>query len=571
MARSIIEKSQTDEAIDAMIPETKAGWRAERHLYKLFRDSLPDDWIILYDVPVSAGRQSAQIDFLVFVPGMGVCNVDAKGNTYHLVQGSVCLEDDGKDVFEEANAAIHVFDNYVRDNVTHGDDWGAYTSLVVFVESDFSGKLPGGYPYLQSSDLLAKDGTETAQPIFKRIQELLGNFSWRFRYFKAWKDGIVGHLTPNAVPIKHPVDHLRMEQWSRDGLDKEQREISWKIEQNRYVHVRGAAGTGKTIIALTMAVEFARNGKHVLYVCFNRALAEQCRVECPNHKNLGIEIAHFHNVGQTLVNKNYCAFDQSNNLDRRKTLTNMESLPDDMKRRQLSKFDVLLVDEAQDLSNDEIFALFPVMKRDRHIAIFSDENQTIFSTEWSLDARMFEKEPIECNLERNYRNTDKILEHFRRLTAENTVPMIRECRDFKTKEVEEKTSGTQVKTMVEELLSQGRRPRDIVVLSDRKESLKDCLARQVQYAGGTIEFKQYQRDKDGNPLKWEDGKRVLRKWREDKCILAETIQSFKGLEANCVILLLSENLQNQDENDKVRYVGESRAKYELYIMMQSGQ
>lgn len=125
--------------------------------------------------------------------------------------------------------------------------------------------------------------------------------------------------------------------------------------------------------------------------------------------------------------------------------------------------------------------------------------------------------------------------------------------------------------MVEELLSQGRRPRDIVVLSDRKESLKDCLARQVQYAGGTIEFKQYQRDKDGNPLKWEDGKRVLRKWREDKCILAETIQSFKGLEANCVILLLSENLQNQDENDKVRYVGESRAKYELYIMMQSGQ
>jgi hypothetical protein len=55
-----------------------------------------------------------------------------------------------------------------------------------------------------------------------------------------------------------------------------------------------------------------------------------------------------------------------------------------------------------------------------------------------------------------------------------------------------------------------------------------------------------------------------------KSVLATTIQGFKGLESRIVILILgSQGLRTQDEWDKLRYVGESRAKYELYIVSTS--
>lgn len=569
MATSIIRKDETDAEIDAKIPQTKEGWRAERHLYKLFRDALPDTWTVLYDTLVSAGRQTAQIDFLVFVPGKGVCNVDAKGNGYKLINGGVRLEPDGKDVFEEANKAIHVFDKYVRDNISRNKSWGAYSSLVVFTESDFPGVIPGGHAYLQASDLIGGDGTETALPILKKIEERLEDYSSNFCNFK---DVLLRHFTLNATPILRSDNFLQMEKWSRNGLDAEQRDIAWQIEQNRYVHVRGAAGTGKTIIAITSAVEFARAGKRVLYVCFNKALAEQCRNDCPEHQQYGVVITHLHAIGETLAGKSYLVFGQNGKLDREGTIRQLESLADDMRRHRAEKFDVLLIDEAQDLSNEEIFVLLSVVKRDRHVAIFSDENQTLFATEWELNFGMFDVPPIVCDLKRNYRNTDKILEHFKRLTGENTTPMIRSCREFQTKPVQKLDVNVSIKKVVSALLSgqlsegRARRPRDIVVLSDRNEMLNSLINEPLSYAGSTIPFKRYQCKKNGEPLSWNEGKRQLGKWREDKCVLVETIQSFKGLEANCVVLVIAGNLPSQDENDKLRYVGESRAKYELYIV-----
>ena len=577
MATSIIRNDETDAEIDAKIPETKDGWRAERHLYKLFRDVLPEDWTVLYDTSVTVEKynkqkETAQFDFLVFVPGKGVCNVDAKGNGYSLINGGVRLEPGARDVFDEVTRGIFIFNEYVRDNISCDSDWGAFSSLVVFTESDFQVGIPGGHPYLQASDLIGVDGTETALPILKKIDELLDGFSWRFCHFISWKDAILRHFTLNSPPIARSDDFLRMEKWSREGLDNEQRDISWKIEQNRSVHIRGAAGTGKTIIAITSAVEFAKQGKRVLYVCFNKALAEQCRNECPGHKQLGVVITHFHSIGEPLAGKNYCVSGQDGRLDRGRTLAQMGSLADDMRLHKMQKFDGLLVDEAQDLSNDEIFVLLSVVKRDRHVAIFSDENQTLFATEWSLNCNVFDVRPVECDLKRNYRNTDKILEHFRSLTGEDTTPMIRPCREFQTKPVQELDTNESIKKVVVGLLSgqlsegRPRRPRDIVVLSDRNDLLNELINESLSYAGSTIQFKRYQCQKNGESLPWKEGKKMLGKWKDDKCVLAETIQSFKGLEANCVVLVLAGNLPSQDENDRLRYVGESRAKYELYII-----
>ena len=562
MAR-IIPDWSTDEEVDQNIKGP--GSVAERHLYKLMRDGLPDDWTILYDRTFSAGRQSAQIDFLVFVPGKGVCNVDAKGTGYQQRNGVVSLNPADKDVFNEALAAIHVFDKWVKERVSNGDSWGAFSRLVVFSESDFPDPVTDGNHCLEAKDLLLPNGTESAKAIQDKIESLLDDYNWCFRSFVGWEKPILDKLTPSQKPIERPDDFTKMEKLSRRGLDQEQQGISWTIETEKYVHVCGGAGTGKTIIAISSAVEFAKQGKRVLYVCFNKALAEQCRVECPKADSLGIVISHFHGLGEALGAGNCFVPGPGGKLDRPKTLQRMQALPETMRRKNVRKFDILLVDEAQDLLNEEILLLLSLVRRDRHVAVFSDDNQKLFNKDWSLDQNMFDKPPTCCHLGKNYRNTDKILDHFRPLTEEKTIPMIREKGNFSTKKVVEIEEDGAQKT-IERLLSEGRRPRDIAVLSDRVELLERFKSAIADGMSKPIPIRRYNEDAKGNRLSWKEGRKVLENWRNDKCILKETIQSFKGLEANCVVLLLAENSHDSKENTMNRYVGESRAKYELYIV-----
>ncbi len=53
----------------------------------------------------------------------------------------------------------------------------------------------------------------------------------------------------------------------------------------------------------------------------------------------------------------------------------------------------------------------------------------------------------------------------------------------------------------------------------------------------------------------------LEDWWDNKKVLCTAIQSFKGLEANCVIFLGASQC-----TDELKYEAMSRAKYELYIV-----
>ena len=53
----------------------------------------------------------------------------------------------------------------------------------------------------------------------------------------------------------------------------------------------------------------------------------------------------------------------------------------------------------------------------------------------------------------------------------------------------------------------------------------------------------------------------ISKWLNRECILATTVQAFKGLEAEIVFYI-----KNASDATEIQYVAESRAKYELYIV-----
>lgn len=60
-------------------------------------------------------------------------------------------------------------------------------------------------------------------------------------------------------------------------LSNEQIRASRRLAANPRTVVRGAAGTGKSVIALERARQLAANGKRVLMLCFNQLLAAHVR------------------------------------------------------------------------------------------------------------------------------------------------------------------------------------------------------------------------------------------------------------------------------------------------------
>ena len=531
----------TDEEIAAGIPDTKDGYVAERHLYKLMQEELPDTWTILYD-KTFPGEGGAQLDFLVIVPDKGMINVDAKGNGYKVVDGRVSLGGDvkNKDVFVEASRGARVMSNFIKDTVTDGCEWGAWGYLVVFTEKGFDIPLTG--LYVQNPELSAHGALQL------RIENALSEFSYRFSAFVYYQNKVLDALLANADQVPMPVDFVGMEKYSSIALDFEQQAVCYAMGNGRCLHVMGGAGSGKTLIAISCAKEFAKQGKRVLYVCFNTALAEYYRRDLKRTKDIDIRknmvVANFHKLGQALMNRNYTQT-VDGVFNRELTDAKMRAcLIMDYFKSKGVKFDVLLLDEAQDLTNGNISLLLGLTKKDRQIAVFSDSKQTIFTKNWSLDPVIFGEraELLEYRLTKNYRNTEKIFKHFQPLSKEDTIPVIRSGVQFKTKDVCTVDRG-QIIPLIEKMLKDGRRVREIVILAADK-NLLDGLVKVVGREGTNVYIK-------NDITKWFDG----------NCILATTVQSFKGLESEIVFYIVS----NNDEAE-VQYVSESRAKYELYLV-----
>ena len=112
----------------------------------------------------------------------------------------------------------------------------------------------------------------------------------------------------------------------------------------------------------------------------------------------------------------------------------------------------------------------------------------------------------------------------------------------------------QVSNLLEDLLTKKkRRPANIALLS-------------IGGAAISIESVNY-KGKKSIPVTDD-----IRRWRNNEVILKTTVESFKGLDSDIVILFGDVPLDEKDPEDRKeqrkrdRYVGESRAKYELYIV-----
>ena len=558
-----------DQAVDELIDS--AGRTGERLLYKLMRDHLPDDWCVIWNRRVANPMANRQCDFIVLVPNMGVLTLDAKGHGYGYNQGVLgCWVQNvfhpDPELFNNVQGAQKAVMNDLRMNF---GEFGACNCLVAFIDPFDNENAPNAFDWVDNIEVrINQDNDYLKNRIIGCLSQRINglDLTTKHQYFTpAMMDKIKNHFAgKNGWQQSFQDDFYKWESESMQYLSSRQRAIATQARNCPAMHIKGAAGTGKTIIAIELAKHFAKQGQRVLYVCFNRKLADYLNrkknsghwknIVITNYDAIGsISLAAFNNVtlnnrlGRNIQYRNGWTADQW----KRERTNIADCLFNPPKNRSLDNFDVLIIDEAQDLDNRCIGSLFCLRKENGKTFIFSDENQSIYSTNWSLDReKLFPGIQLkEMELRENWRNTTQIHEHFQPIVDDQSTAMLEgdlEVIIIMRGEVQQCING---------LLSEnGRSPRNIALLSIGGASMDEFT--QARNTRSNQTFNIIRDDMNG--------------WYDDRCILKTSVEGFKGLDSDIVFLFGDTSLGKDnplyDHREQDRYVGESRAKYELYLV-----
>ena len=300
-------------------------------------------------------------------------------------------------------------------------------------------------------------------------------------------------------------------------LESEQRSFFASLYQFRKLAVSGGAGTGKTLLATGAAIDLSNEGKSVLFLCFNRMLAQALEATISS-KN--ISVSTFHTFAYNRVNELDPGW-LSRHPERDDTY-HMKLLPvkfDEVTAKSKSqKYDVIIIDEAQDFEHVWLRTIFKYGQPKSQIILFFDENQNIFKRQFSIPGR---DTFVPFKLNNNYRNTRKICAY----VSQTTGFAITSCNTPEGIEVEtiqysdiEDLRGKLTRTVLNLVQVEKIVPLDILILIDGH--VNDASLNRIN---SLAQFH----------LKPWDGSTI----RESDTVYFTSISRFKGLESNVVLLV----------------------------------
>lgn len=560
-----------------LIPDNISDFNSigEKILYLKFKnDKSTDNMYVLHSLFTNhhVKNISGELDFFVLAPNHGFFSIEVKHGGISRKNGQWCFTDrDGKTTckntgpFVQQSATINSIRKYVLKKMEHKKElhdrfskilWGsgvAFTSMMEFV--DFG---PEGHSW----QVLTKQGLNL--PIASFITSI-SNGSHRESSGKFWYD--VHNSRPSKSDCEYLVKLLRGDfeinypevnkindsEFLIEEYTKEQFHLLDFVKFNPRCLIQGAAGTGKTLMALELFKRNVTEGLKVGLFCYNKLLAE-ILFSSSNQSNLGFSQSNFcgtlHSFLVQSINdvKLISSTDSPNFFSEDlplEFLINNECIPEE------EKFDFIILDEAQDLISPYYLEVFDLILKggikNGRWAMFGDfSNQAIYlnnptETLSLLNSRAnFTSFPP---LKINCRNTKEI-------TTNNTLLTGVELPETTLKNVISKSVTYKYPSK-----------------SDRKEVLLGILQE--------IERKKIPMDKVTllSPKKLEhsylkDDFQII--GYIDKGLKSSTIQGYKGLENSIIILFDFEDVTS-DQMQRLLYVGISRARQQLFLVFDQSQ
>ncbi len=559
---------------------------AERKIFKLLKEN-PDTegWTVLHSLGL-AGRGErkpyGEIDFVMIIPKEGIVCLEIKGGGISCKDGEwKTTNRNGKTIvlkqspFDQAKDSMFALRDSIKEHFEKdlripqcpiGYMVGFPDALCPPVTTEFK-----RWEVIDRGDI---DSRSIYFSIMKFVQERLRRFSRSGKNIPTSSEAreIIKFLRPDFEHV--PAKNLLLEDGEQEmlRLTEEQYKVIDFLEDNPRFLCEGAAGTGKTMISIEFSKRSCREGKKVLFICYNRLLSQWLK-ECT--EGTSITTGTFHGVAEDLIRNSKCRekfFEKREKLlaeKNRKLFKENENklyseeypLYGQMVLEELGpQFNLLVVDEAQDLLKEPILdflnlAIHGGLSKGNW-AIFGDFSHQNIYGKGSIDAinvlRNYCENFREAPLMYNCRNTRNIAEQTYRLSGFKKEPYILG-----------KEEGLPVQ------YEYWKNPEALVNLLERKINnlLKEEISVEdiVVLSPNSLEFSSLSKVEKicGYPI--EDCSSRLEIVRKSRIIKFSTIHSFKGLESRVIIIIDIKSLLERDKS--LLYVSMSRAKGLLVLLV----
>ena len=535
-----------------MIPNTLGddhGSFGERQVFEALKNKLDSDFTVFHSVRWNARNEKKTIiwgecDFTIFHPEYGIIALEVKSGGIECVNNSwTYIRTDNGERHTMTRGPLEQGDREIRykfkdlvcellDGAPQNDSQYCLVEPAAWFPSiskrDIVGELPMEY---KDEIVLYENALDNPQKFIMGIYEYYGGK----RHTRLNPDSckkIIDSFAPYfcAIPSLKSKKAEQNELFVR--LTDEQKYLLDYLEEQRVAAIQGAAGTGKTMLAVDKAKSLSKSGK-VLFLCFNKYLKEYLqglKEESPKEYN-NIE---FYNLQQLVCNA--MAVPTVENEDILYFLSHYENYNWDYQH--------IVIDEGQDFADETICGLYDIaLLQEGAFYVFYDKKQFVQGQEfprWLANA--------ECRLvlKINCRNKYQIAD-----TAGKPV---------------------EIQPRVKERSVNGDMP-SFYLCNDTKEALKIISKTIDKYRSANYPYEQiciltlktennsilYGIDKVGNHR--------ISSVRDGIGVLFTSARKFKGLEADAIIIVDVDGEAFADDEDKrLFYVGCSRAKHQLDIV-----
>ena len=558
-----------------LIPDNIRAFNStgEKILYMKFKnDGSTNSMFVLHSLFTNYHIKniSGELDFFVMAPGLGFFSIEVKHGRISRKSGEWYFTNgEGKNTikktgpFAQQSATINSIRKFVLSRLEQKKAlhqrfskilWGsgvAFTSMNEFV--DFG---PEGHSW----QILTKQGLNL--PIGSYIESLsIGAHSESEGKF--WYDANNSRPTKNDCELllkilrgDFEIDYSEINRINDtdneiEEYTKEQFTLLEFVRYNKRCLVQGSAGTGKTLMALELMRRKTEEGSLVGMFCYNAQLGAKLYSSSQNIKNDNISFCG--TLHSFMVQKT-----QSETPSKEDELRKFyaETLPFDFlisneSLAEGSKLDFLIIDEAQDLITPYYLEVFDLILKgglkNGDWALFGDfSNQAIYQNDPNESIKLLNLisdfttfPPLKINC----RNTKEI-------ASQNTLLTGAKVPEFTSKNYSGKhvtckypTKSSRLTVLIEilENIEKRKIPLEKVTLLSPKK-IENSLARDNRYIEQLIKLG----------------------------LNTSTIQGFKGLE-NTIIVLYDFDEIASEKMQRLVYIGISRAKQELYLVLDKSQ
>ena len=555
--------------------------RSEQRVFSLLQNEpQTENWVVLHSLNLkqSGNQPYGEVDFVVLIPGAGVLCLEVKGGRVTCKNGTWTTTDATGAVFplkrspfSQAQQGMHEVRKSLEERLARCQEFYrvAFGYVVIFTDVEAPPLEVGTEPW----EVVDHHGLSTG--LAAQLLRAAKNQRARHRVHSSPAE-------PQSPLLRKMRDALRpdFERIVARGtvvgdcerqllrLTEEQYHLLDLLGGNPRCLFEGAAGTGKTLLALEFARRCARAGDRVLLICFNRLLGDWFANEVrATTAGMNVTTGRFYKCLRDAIMSSSIGSDFQSAEERSEESELFETVYPLYGQLALeerdSRFDVIVVDEAQDLVRPAVLNLLDVWVkgglRDGRWAFFGDfHRQAIYGNDRASDVHPLMGTRCgsyaRASLSQNCRNTRRIGEETALLSGFDAPPYRMGQVEGLPVDYQDYTDAQSQMGALEKVLSRLAseseiKPEDIIILS--KQRLEQSVAGKVT---NSALFRLQSVDNG-----------ALKPGRLPTFRFA-TAQAFKGMESKVVVLCDVDRIES-DSDRSLLYVAMSRARSMLTVLL----